>query len=150
MTVNTSDTPPIELQGKLSPARRMPRWPVELAGYFMASLAALLVDIGSLNALVEWVDWSPLAAAPAAFLLGLGTIYVMSTQFIFRTRKFSGGSTEFGIFLLIGVFGLCLNQTGIWLATEIFTTDYRPAKLGAAGATFALNFILRKLILFKG
>jgi putative flippase GtrA len=54
-----------------------------------------------------------------------------------------------GLYVLVGVLGLGLNDLVIMLAVGHFGLSILLAKLLAAGVTFLFNFALRKLALFS-
>ena len=116
--------------------------------YLIASAAALAVDAGVYVALIRVGGVHYLAAAPAGFALGIATIYVLSTRWVFRKRRLASVRSEFLIFTLIGLAGLLVNQLVIYVCVDKLSTSYELAKLASAAIVFGFNFVGRKLVLF--
>ena len=132
----------------MSPARsRVPLLPRELARYFVASLAALALDVAILWLAANWLHY--LLAASLGFMAGAGLIYLLSTRWVFRRRKLADKApVEFSAFVAIGLAGLAINDLVIYLAVERFALALLAAKALAAGASFLFNYTARKLTLF--
>jgi len=116
--------------------------------YSMASGLALIVDVGLLWLLVESLGWHYLAAATLSFLAGTAVVYVLSIGFIFRFRRIADRRLEFGAFAGIGVLGLATNLAVLKIAVDLMGAHYMVGKLCSVFFTFALNFGLRRLLLF--
>lgn len=116
--------------------------------YVAAGLVALAVDFGTYVALIRLADVNYLVAAPAGFALGLATIYVFSVRWIFAHRRISDRRVEFGLFALIGMGGMALNQLVIWGSVEWLALSYEAAKIVSAAVVFCFNFGARKMVLF--
>ncbi len=120
----------------------------EFARYFLASLAALAVDMAVLLGLATVMHY--LVAASLGFVAGAVTSYLLATRWVFRQRRLLlRRNTEMGLYVLVGVLGLALNDLVIMLAVGYFGLSILLAKLLAAGVTFLFNFVLRKLTLFS-
>jgi len=116
--------------------------------YVAAGLVALGVDFGVYVALIRLAGVHYLLAAPVGFALGLTTIYLFSIRWIFRHRRLADARVEFGLFALIGLGGMALNQLVIYAGVEGFALGYELAKLVSAATVFCFNFTARKLLLF--
>lgn len=116
--------------------------------YVAAGLVALGVDFGTYVALIRLADVNYLVAAPAGFALGLATIYGFSIRWIFSHRRLADARVEFGLFSLIGLGGMALNQAVIYGAVEWFRLSYEMAKVVSAALVFCFNFGARKALLF--
>jgi putative flippase GtrA len=120
----------------------------EFARYFLASLAALAIDMAVLLALATVMHY--LVAASLGFVVGAVTSYLLATRWVFRQRRLLlRKNTEMGLYVLVGVLGLGLNDLVIMLAVGYLGLSIVLAKLLAAGVTFLFNFALRKLALFS-
>lgn len=120
----------------------------ELVRYFAVSLVALLVDMGSLLLLAQFMHY--LWAATLGFLLGAATSYLLSVRWVFRHRRLAAfPKTEFAAFAAVGVAGLGLNNLAIYVAVEHAGLSLLAAKAVAAMLTFSFNFGLRKWGLFR-
>ena len=120
----------------------------ELARYFVASAVAFAVDAGTYIALIRLGGVHYLWAAPGGFILGVVTIYVLSTRWVFQQRRLADPRAEFVIFVLVGVAGLLLNELVIYVCVARLALSYELAKLASAATVFSANFIARKLLLF--
>ena len=121
----------------------------DLSRYFAASLLALAVDMGVLSACLRLLHLSLVWSASFGFVAGAIVAYLLSIRWVFRSRSFAIAPTlEFLTFVGIGVAGLGVTQFVLWLgATELGLLP-ELVKLGAAGATFIFNYLVRKSLLF--
>ena len=119
----------------------------EFARYFLASLAALVLDVAVLSITAAWMHY--LLAASLGFVAGACAIYLLATRWVFRRRKLAHNApAEFSAFLAIGLAGLALNDLVIYVAVDRFALALLVAKLIAAGTSFLFNYTARKLALF--
>lgn len=121
----------------------------ELSRYFVASLFALVVDVGLLILLAQVFAMPYLVANVFAFISGSIVAYLVSTRWVFENRRLDNKALEYLIFVFIGVLGLGVNEATLWMGTEILFWSLLPAKLLAAGFSFLFNFVVRKIMLFK-
>ncbi len=120
----------------------------ESVRYLVVSALALSVDFGTYVALIRLAGVYYLVAAPIAFVLGLVVSYTLSVRWVFRTRRLADARLEFGIFAVLGVAGVALNQIIVYGGVEWLGLSYELAKIGSAGVVFCFNFASRKLLLF--
>ncbi len=120
----------------------------EFGRYFLASLVGLAVDAGLLIFLTEVIGLHYLVSATISFLAGLGVVYWLSIKWVFSQRVWRDFKSEFLIFGLIGIVGLILNNTILWLLTDKLGLYYLLSKVVAVGLVFNWNFLARKLSLF--
>ncbi len=121
----------------------------ELLRYGAASLLAFVVDTGLLFALTSGAHVPYLISAPIAFSAGIIITYTLSIQYVFVHRTFTHSKKkEFLFFVIIGIFGLLLNEYLLWVCTSIFGFYYLVSKFFSAFVVFAWNFLARKLLLF--
>jgi putative flippase GtrA len=123
--------------------------PAELFRYFVASIFALLVDVGILLALTQIFAVHYLAANVISFVTGSIVAYLASAHWVFEKRRLDNKALEYLVFLLIGVFGLGVNEAALWTCMEVLIWPLLPAKLMSAGVSFLFNFIVRKAALFS-
>lgn len=122
---------------------------IQFVRYLFVGGAAFVVDFGSLYVLTEYVGIYYLTSAAIAFLLGLLANYLLSIFWVFSRRTLERRWLEFGIFALIGVVGLGLNELFIWFFTEHFQLYYMISKLIATALVLLWNFTARKFLLFR-
>lgn len=125
-----------------------PVW-AEFARYVAVSGGAFIVDFSALAIGVEVFGLPLLTANAISFTLGLITVYVGSILWVFERRTLANKRVEFAVFCLIGLIGLGVNQLALWGATSLIALPYMIGKVGAAAASFAANFALRKTALFR-
>lgn len=111
--------------------------------------AAFLVDFGSLYILTDFVGLYYLTSAALAFILGLIVNYILSISWVFNKRALENPSYEFGVFSIIGIVGLGLNEIFIWFFTAELSFYYLLSKILAAILILFWNFFARKYTLFK-
>ncbi len=122
---------------------------IQLFRYGFVGGLAFLVDYGTLVLLTEFAGMHYLLAATISFILGLITNYLLSITWVFNQHKLNNRWVEFLLFAFIGVVGLGLNDTIMFLCTERCGIHYTLSKIIATAIVFFWNFLARKLILFK-
>jgi putative flippase GtrA len=105
--------------------------------------------VGVLTLLVSKGGWQYLPAAITSFVAGGVFLYFLSTAFVFRFRRISNRVIELPVFLALGLIGLVVNTLVIFAAVETLHVHYLLAKGAAAGCTFALNYVLRRNLMFS-
>lgn len=120
----------------------------EAFGYAIASAIALGADFAILYVLVRFFGWWYLAAAILSFTAGVGVAYAISVRLIFAHRRLDDRRAEFAAFAAIGVIGLAINASVMFVAVHYFAQNYLIAKGIAAGFTFLINFFCRRQFLF--
>jgi putative flippase GtrA len=121
---------------------------VQLVRSLIVSCIALAVDFGSLLFFKEILGIHYLVAAAMSFSLGVVISYILSTKWVFATRKLSNHKAEFVVFLVICTVGLLLNLAIIAGMVQLLSIDYRVAKAISTVVVFFWNFIARKKILY--
>jgi putative flippase GtrA len=121
---------------------------IQLLRYALVGGLAFVVDFGSLYFLTEHLHAYYMHSAALAFVLGLTTNYLLSVTWVFQKRTFNNRLVEYGVFAVLGVLGLGLNQGLIYGLTEYASCHYLFSKALATGLVFLWNFGSRKLLLF--
>jgi putative flippase GtrA len=116
--------------------------------YGMASAVAFGVDLIILIALVELGGWPYMPAVVLGFVVGGLVAYGLCVRFIFHYRRVEDRRVEATAFVVLGVAGLAVNAGGIFVGVEVFGLHYLVSKFGAAGASFIVNYALRRFSLF--
>ena len=126
----------------------------QLIRFLAAGGAAMVVNIGS-----RWLFsfWLPYAVAiTLAFLLGLGTAFLLFRAVVFTTIQNHNTRLELGIFIAVNLFGLVQTLViSIALTEYVFPAigwDWRPfdlAHIVGVGSTAAVSFLAHKGITFK-
>jgi putative flippase GtrA len=126
----------------------MTRLPREAIGYAAVSLVSLAIDVLILAFLVQVLHWGNLAAAATSFLAGACVAYVLSVRFVFTQHRLRNRGAEFAGFVAIGIIGLAVNISVIYLCIDFLGMHVLTAKGVAAGFSFSCNFLARRQILF--
>lgn len=121
---------------------------IQLFRYIFVGGAAFLVDFSSLFVLTEIFGIFYLVSAAIAFILGLFVNYFLSVNWVFNSRKLEKRRFEFGVFAIIGIVGLGLNEFLIWFFTQDIQIYYLFSKIFAAIIILFWNFFARKFTLF--
>lgn len=121
----------------------------QLLKYGAASAVALGVDYGLMVALTELAGLHYLVSALIGFCCGAVVAYVLSVAFVFTERRLSNPALEFGLFVLIGLAALGLNQGLMYALVDGAGVHYALAKVPVTGVVFLCNFALRKALLFS-
>lgn len=122
---------------------------VQFLSYIAVGGTAFAIDFGVLYFLTEHVGIYYIVSATAGFLVGLVVNYLLCIFWIFDFRAINKASHEFGLFAVIGIVGLLLNNTLIWSLTELAGFHYLVSKLIAATLVLVFNFTLRRQLLFS-
>ena len=122
---------------------------IQLFRYTLVGGIAFIVDFSTLFVFTEIFAIYYLISAAIAFLLGLATNYFLSIFWVFRKHTMSNRWYEFGIFALIGIVGLGLNEFFIWFFTEHIDFHYLLSKIVSTVFVYLWNFFARKFILFR-
>lgn len=119
---------------------------VQLFRYGIVAGFGLVVDVGGLVVLKEVVGWNYLAAATVSFVVALVVNYILSTWWIFKQTRFASRWHDFGLYGLIGLVGLGLNDLLLWLFTGGLGWHYLLSKGVATVLVFGWNFMGRKFM----
>ena len=122
---------------------------IQLIRYIFVGGAAFIVDFVSLFILTDFFTIYYLISAAIAFILGLITNYILSMNWVFSKRTLENRTYEFGIFALIGIVGLGLNEVFIWFFTQDLQIYYLFSKILASILILFWNFFARKFTLFR-
>lgn len=123
---------------------------VDAVRYGFVSIAALVVDFGALLLLHSAWNINYLAAATAAFLLGLVVNYYLSHNRVFKDQKIKNRAVNFFAFGIIGVIGLLGNNFILWLCHEQLGWTLVAAKIVSVAIIFFWNFLARRQFLYEG
>jgi putative flippase GtrA len=121
---------------------------IQLLRYGVVGGFAFAVDLGTLVALTELAGCHYLVSATVGFALGVATNYLLSIFWVFHERTVRNRTTEFVVFLILGVLGLGINHLTLFVLTGLVGIHYTASKVVATGLTFVWNFVSRKLLLF--
>lgn len=120
----------------------------QAAGYIGASALAFVADISILAVLVSGFDLPYLVAAAISFMAGTVVVYWLSIRHVFDYRRLQDWRPEFSVFAGLGLAGLAVNLAAMYVLVSVTGLHFLLAKVGAAACTFAVNFLLRRWVLF--
>lgn len=89
-----------------------------------------------------------LISAALAFVAGLAVNYIVGVTFVFKRDPSRSRTLELGVFLLISLVALGINELVLWGAAELFAAHVMLSKIFAGALTFLWNFFARRLILY--
>ena len=121
----------------------------EFLRYFVAGCLAFGGDFLVLVGLTELGGVNYLVSNVFGFCCGLLISYLLCIRWVFIRRRVTVPAREFTIFTLLALVGLALNEAVLWTAVELAGQHYAVAKVVATGAVFVVNFLMKKLILFR-
>ncbi len=123
---------------------------LEAAGYFMASLAALVLDLAVFSVGMRLLDLPWSIAASLSFIAGVFLAYQLSIRWVFLQRQYrQNPQLEWVTFVAVGIVGLAITQVILWIGIEILGKNPEITRFIASGVTFVCNFFGRKLLLFR-
>lgn len=121
----------------------------EFCRYFLAGSLTFAADFAVLIALTEGVGLPYLVSNLFSVTVGIVVSYLFCIKWVFASRRYAECcSLEFGVFVLICLAGLALNELLLWFLVEILALHYLVAKIWVAGLVFIFNFLLKKRALF--
>ncbi len=122
---------------------------IQLFRYVFVGGFAFIIDFTSLFLLTDIFGIYYLISAALAFTLGLIANYALSISWVFNKRTMDNAKLEFGLFALIGIVGLALNELFIWFFTDQLLIYYLYSKIISAIIILFWNFFARKIMLFR-
>jgi putative flippase GtrA len=128
---------------------RTDRTEIQLLRSAAAAHLGFWADIAALALLTEILGLYYLVSAAVAFTVGLSVTYGLSVLWIFKHRRIKSRIAEFAAFSLIGLIGVVVMLAAMWFLTEIVNLHYLISKIVSSILVFAVNFTMRKLILFR-
>jgi putative flippase GtrA len=139
---------------KASPIRTLfitktDRTEIQLLRSAAAAHLGFWVDFAALALLTEIFGLHYLASAAFSFTIGLSVTYGLSVLWIFKHHRIKSRIAEFAAFGLIGVIGAVVMLAAMWFLTELVHLHYLISKIISSVLVFAVNFTMRKLLLFR-
>jgi len=128
---------------------RTDRTEIQLVRSAAAAHLGFWADFATLALLTEIIGLYYLISAMLAFTFGLAVTYVFSVLWIFKHRRIKNRIAEFAAFSLIGLVGVVVMIASMWFLTEALHVHYLVSKIVSSILVFAVNFTMRKLLLFR-
>lgn len=121
----------------------------EFVRYFSVSLLALVVDTALLLYLARVEHWNDVVAATIGFLVGSVVHYLLAVRLVFSHRRLAHHVPVEGVlYVAIGLVGLIVNDAVIYAGVNWLQAPLLVAKLAAAGGSFIVGYVGRKVFLF--
>lgn len=122
----------------------------EFGRYFVVSLLALLADMLLFSLGHRKLGLPVFSAASLGFFVGATVAYILSINWVFTARRLNRRpGLEFAVFVVVGLFGLCVTQLVLWVGVGVLRITPEVVKLHAAAISFVCNYLARKLVLFN-
>ena len=121
----------------------------ELSRYFWAGSLTFLVDFLILLVLTEWAGINYLWSNLVGVCVGIVMSYLLCIKWVFLARRYNRMVYEFPLFVVTCFFGILLNESLLWGTVTFGGIHYLLAKVIVTAAVFIVNFMLRKIFLFR-
>jgi putative flippase GtrA len=121
----------------------------EFFRYLIVGGMAFIADYGTLLFLNKVMGLHYLTAATFAFCIGILVNYLGSVKFVFLYRGMKNVHLERGLFLIIGLIGLVINDSLLFLLTGVADIPVEYSKLLTQVLVLFWNFAARKFVLFS-
>lgn len=130
-------------------AGRTDRVPGQFARYVASGATAASVDIVTFYLLYELAGLHHFIAKPISFFLANLTNYLICCLWVFSARSLKNRVAEYGMFLLIGLGGLCIAAAVLYAGVDVLGFYAPYANVCTIFFTVGWNFTMRKLVLFR-
>lgn len=121
---------------------------VQFFRYGLVGGVAFICDFSTLRVATHYLGVHYLISAAGGFFVGLLVNYLLSVRWVFDKSKISSRSVQFGVFALVGVVGLLVNELVMWSLTDGVGLNYMVSKLAATVLVYLWNFSARKVLIF--
>jgi len=134
--------------------QKMPRGSLrgQFVRYLVTGGLAFAVDYGLFVLCYDKFGLHYLIANLVGLVAGLVINYIMSVVWVFSECKRvleNKKTAEFGIFAVVGIAGIGINQLLMYLMVGHFDWNAKVSKIVAAALVLMWNFGARKLMLFR-
>lgn len=122
---------------------------IQFFRYILVGGTAFIVDFGSLYILTDYMGIFYLLSAAIAFTLGIIVNYLLSVKWVFNKHTLDNRLYEFGVFAVVGIIGLGINEVIIWYLTSNLHYYYLFSKIVSAVVVLFWNFFARRYTIFR-
>lgn len=109
---------------------------------------AFLIDSGVLFVLTEYFNVYYLVSSVISFIVSLIFNYILSIFWVFDVKK-KQTIKEIGLFVILSVIGLGINQVVMYIGADILHIYYMICKVISTFIVMVYNFITRKIFIEK-
>ena len=127
---------------------RLPGLVREVGKYGVCVAVAVAADFAMLAILVSGLGANYVVAAVTSFIAANALLYGLCARFVFRQHAKPGQPMDLAIFIAVSAVVLGLQTVIMIFAVQTLHVHYLLAKIGAAGCTFLINFLVRRNFLF--
>lgn len=113
----------------------------------MVGIVCFGIDYGMMVLLTEWGGLNYLLSGGLSFSVSVVVNYLLSTRFVFRSKKDRGKAKEVTVFVALSITGLLLTELLMWIGVEQMGIHYMIAKVATTGIVMVYNFMTRKMFL---
>ena len=121
----------------------------EFSRYFWAGSLTFLTDFLVFLLLTNAVGINYLWSNLVAVSIGMVMSYLLCIKWVFRERRYSQVVFEFSLFVLTSLACLLLNEAFLWILVDWFDIYPPFAKILVTLAIFVINFMIKKILLFR-
>ena len=121
----------------------------EVFKYLVAGGLAFATDFTVLYLATEHLGLHYLLSNVLGYCCGFVVTYLLNTRWVFKHRRFAERGQEFGLFVLIVLTGLALNEMIMAALVSFGGVYYLWAKVFATLLVMVFNFLAKKFILFS-
>jgi putative flippase GtrA len=121
----------------------------EFVRYCLAGGTAFVADFTVFLLFAEFFGVNYLIANTLGFLVGLIVNYLISISWVFTYRKYLKTAPELSFFAIIGIGGIALGNSGMWLLVEHLSLGHVHAKIIVTAGILLYNYSSKKYFLFR-
>ena len=122
---------------------------LQYAKFAVVGITSLMIDYGVLVFLTEskvfGLDY--FQASAFSYPISIFVNYILSMKYVFHGKEDMSRMKEAGIFFVLSLIGLFLNQIVMWFAVECLGIYYAAAKLLSTFTVTNYNYLSRKKFL---
>jgi len=115
--------------------------------FFFIGIIASAIDLGLLYGFTSYLGIWYLLSATISYSIGIIVSYILNKYLTFHDKNRQYG-IQFTSFVVISFSCLLVNLCIIWLAVELFSTEYLLAKVLATCCAFFWNYYGQSRITF--
>ncbi len=120
---------------------------LQYAKFAAVGITSLMVDYGVMVFLTENSALGYFKACAFSYTISIFVNYILSMKYVFHGREDMSKMKEAGIFFVLSLIGLFLNQIAMWIAVDCLGIYYAAAKLLSTLMVTNYNYISRKKFL---